>query len=78
MFGMEHEPRRKGRHLQVEDEGNELGELTDVDVERRDPLALNQRQRRILELVPRQGFVSIEALSKHFRGFRPDHPTRCQ
>lgn len=38
-----------------------------VDAERRDPLGLNQRQKRILELVPRQGFVSIEALSKHFR-----------
>jgi DeoR family glycerol-3-phosphate regulon repressor len=43
-----------------------LSEGNEVDVERRDPLALNQRQRRILELVPRQGFVSIEALSKHF------------
>ncbi len=40
--------------------------IKDAPIDRRDPLALNQRQRRILELVPRQGFVSIEALSKHF------------
>ncbi len=50
----------------MNDGGSEPNERPDVDAERRDPLALNQRQRRILELVPRQGFVSIEALSKHF------------
>lgn len=37
------------------------------DAGQRDAFALNQRQRRILELVPRQGFVSIDALAKHFR-----------
>ena len=56
----------KGPDNQVDEKESALSEGNEVDVERRDPLALNQRQRRILELVPRQGFVSIEALSKHF------------
>jgi DeoR family glycerol-3-phosphate regulon repressor len=51
----------------VDDKESQLSEVNEVEIERKDPLALNQRQRRILELVPRQGFVSIEALSKHFR-----------
>jgi DeoR family transcriptional regulator, glycerol-3-phosphate regulon repressor len=38
-----------------------------LDAERHDPLNLNPRQKRILELVPRQGFVSVEALARHFR-----------
>lgn len=56
----------KGQHLQVDESGSQSDESADVAIERRDPVALNQRQRRILELVPRHGFVSIEALSKHF------------
>jgi DeoR family transcriptional regulator, glycerol-3-phosphate regulon repressor len=51
----------------VDDKEGQLNEVNEVGTERRDPLSLNQRQRRILELVPRQGFVSIEALAKHFR-----------
>jgi DeoR family glycerol-3-phosphate regulon repressor len=51
----------------VDEKESQLSEVNEVEIERRDPLALNQRQRRILELVPRQGFVSIESLSKHFR-----------
>jgi len=66
MFGIVQEPGPKGQDLQVDESGSEPNNLTDAAIERRDPLALNQRQRRILELVPRQGFVSIEALSKHF------------
>jgi len=50
----------------VDEDGSDLNETADVEIQRRDPLALNQRQQRILELVPRQGFVSIESLSKHF------------
>jgi DeoR family glycerol-3-phosphate regulon repressor len=51
----------------VDEKEGQLSEVNGVEIERRSPLALNQRQRRILELVPRQGFVSIESLSKHFR-----------
>lgn len=51
----------------MDDKESRLNEVNEVGTERRGPLSLNQRQRRILELVPRQGFVSIEALAKHFR-----------
>ena len=51
----------------MDENESRLSEVNGVEIERKDPLALNQRQRRILELVPRQGFVSIESLSKHFR-----------
>lgn len=50
----------------MEQDDNQVDEQAEAVVERRDPLALNQRQRRILELVPRQGFVSVDSLSKHF------------
>lgn len=42
------------------------GDTQTAEAERKELLALNQRQKRILELVPRQGFVSIEGLSRHF------------
>ncbi len=49
----------------MEQDGH-AGDGEGVDIEKRASLSLNPRQKRILELVPRQGFVSIEPLAKHF------------
>jgi DeoR family transcriptional regulator, glycerol-3-phosphate regulon repressor len=60
-------PRPKRREGRVAKDQERSSERPDEEAARRNAFALNQRQRRILELVPRQGFVSIEALAKHFR-----------
>jgi DeoR family transcriptional regulator, glycerol-3-phosphate regulon repressor len=60
-------PRPKRREGRVAKDQERSFERPDEEAARRNAFALNQRQRRILELVPRQGFVSIEALAKHFR-----------
>ena len=60
-------PRPKRREGRVTKDQEQSFERPDEEAARRNAFALNQRQRRILELVPRQGFVSIEALAKHFR-----------
>ena len=51
----------------MEEGQDQLTETVGDEAEGKDLFVLNQRQRRILELVPRQGFVSIDALSKLFR-----------
>ena len=51
----------------MEEGQDQLTETAGDEAEGKDLFVLNQRQRRILELVPRQGFVSIDALSKLFR-----------
>lgn len=51
----------------MEEGQDQLTATVDDEAEGKDLFVLNQRQRRILELVPRQGFVSIDALSKLFR-----------
>ncbi len=60
-------PRPKRREGRVAKDQERSSESPDEEAARRNAFTLNQRQRRILELVPRQGFVSIEALAKHFR-----------
>ena len=52
--------------MEEEEEEYQLNDTLTEEVKRKDIVPLNQRQRRILELVPRQGFVSIDALSKLF------------
>ena len=54
------------RKVEEEEEEYQLNDTLTEEVKRKDIVPLNQRQRRILELVPRQGFVSIDALSKLF------------
>lgn len=52
--------------MEEEEKEYQLNDTLTEEVKRKDIVPLNQRQRRILELVPRQGFVSIDALSKLF------------
>lgn len=51
----------------VAEHNGQPDDIDDIEIEKRDSLSLNSRQRRILELVPRQGFVSVEPLAKLFR-----------